>query len=751
MPEDSFSEPPRKRLRPHNWEDSAESQRVPDFRIAIVCALSVEYDAVFLLFDAVWDENGEQYGRARGDTNHYTTGRIGEHDVVLALLPDIGKAPAAGAAASIRSSYPNLKVALLVGICGGVPKVGLNELLLGDVVVAEMVVRYDFGRQYHDRFVPKDTTDDDLGKPNKDIRNLIAMVRSETGKERTRQSAIKHLICLQKAAISKQRSCDYRYPGFAEDKLFASAYRHKHRGPRLCVSCDGEDQTYCADAVKAFCEELECDEAQLVPRSRLGRKRNLEPEAAQPPEIFVGRVASGDVVMKSCVHRDKIAREHNVIAFEMEGAGVWDEIPCIVIKGISDYADSHKSKVWQPFAAATAAAVAKAVLERYTRTDDCYSSTRFSDLKERNRKYLKDLRITDPRHDKIRIEQTKGGLLAGLHRWILDNADFQRWQDDEQSRLLWIKGDPGKGKTMLLCGIIKELEPQYHLSFFFCQASDPRVNNATAVLRGLIYLLVDQQPSLISHVQKKYDAEGDPLFRDVNAWVALSEIFIAILEDPTLPPTRLIIDALDECIEGLDLLLGLVVRTSSVYSGVKWIVSSRNWPIIEKILDTATQKVRLSLELNEESVSAAVTTYIQFKVDWLAERNWYSNDTRDAVECYLSTNAYGTFLWGHGGSVNAVAWSHDSTRLASASDDGTVKIWDAVTGQCVSTLEGHGRLVNAVAWSHDSTRLASASYDGTVKIWDPATGQCVSTLQIGHSIENPQFHNSNPNKSLDMA
>ncbi|KAL2195227.1 NWD1 protein, partial [Corynascus similis CBS 632.67] len=84
-------------------------------------------------------------------------------------------------------------------------------------------------------------------------------------------------------------------------------------------------------------------------------------------------------------------------------------------------------------------------------------------------------------------------------------------------------------------------------------------------------------------------------------------------------------------------------------------------------------------------------------------------------------------LEGHGSLVSAVAWSHDSTRLASVSDDKTVKIWDPATGQCVSTLDGHGSRVTMVAWSHDSTRLASASYDNTVKIWDPATGQCVST------------------------
>ncbi|KAL2198599.1 hypothetical protein P885DRAFT_32988, partial [Corynascus similis CBS 632.67] len=261
---------------------------------------------------------------------------------------------------------------------------------------------------------------------------------------------------------------------------------------------------------------------------------------------------------------------------------------------------------------------------------------------------LRDLRATDPRQDKARIELDKGGLLVDSYRWVLDNTDFQRWRNDGQSRLLWINGDPGKGKTMLLCGLINELESTHDssiLSFFFCQATDAKINNATAVLRGLIYLLVDQRPSLISYIQRGYDTKGNPRFRDVNAWVALSGIFTDILQDPSLPPTRLVIDALDECIEGLDLLLKLVVQTSSAYPGVKWIVSSRNWPNIEKDLDTATQKVRLSLELNEESVSAAVTIYIRSKVDWLAKRNKYDNATRNAVQHYLSANAHGTFLW----------------------------------------------------------------------------------------------------------
>jgi hypothetical protein len=266
---------------------------------------------------------------------------------------------------------------------------------------------------------------------------------------------------------------------------------------------------------------------------------------------------------------------------------------------------------------------------------------------------LAHLRCTDPRHDKKRIEETKGGLLKGSYHWILDNADFRRWRDDHQSRLLWIKGDPGKGKTMLLCGIIDELKKSTAetglLSFFFCQATDSRINNAMAVLRGLIYLLVDQQPSLIQHLRKKYDHAGKALFEDANAWVALSEIFTTILQDPSLKSTYLIIDALDECQTDLPQLLDFIVQKSSasphVSTHVKWIVSSRNWPNIEEQLETAGQKVRLCLELNAESVSTAVSIYIRHKVLQLAQLKTYDNKTESAVRDHLSANANDTFLW----------------------------------------------------------------------------------------------------------
>jgi len=264
-------------------------------------------------------------------------------------------------------------------------------------------------------------------------------------------------------------------------------------------------------------------------------------------------------------------------------------------------------------------------------------------------KCIQDLRLSDPCDDKKRIEDTKGGLLEDSYRWVLKNTNFQQWYNSQQSQLLWIKGDPGKGKTMLLCGIINELNKSLpkidKLAYFFCQATDARINSATAVLRGLLYLLVRQQPLLVSYIQKKYDHAGKALFEDTNAWVALSEIFTDILQDPSLNVISLIIDALDECVVDLPKLLDFIVQKSCISSRVRWIISSRNWPEIEEQLARAGHGVRLSLELNAESISTAVGVFIQQKVLQLAQEKKYNSKTRESVQHYLSSNADGTFLW----------------------------------------------------------------------------------------------------------
>jgi nucleoside phosphorylase len=148
-----------------------------------------------------------------------------------------------------------------------------------------------------------------------------------------------------------------RYPGATEDRLFKSAYQHKHRGLVECAICSNDDgrDDVCNVAIESSCEQLKCDEQELVTRARVSQPSK--------PSVHFGLIASGDTVMKSGEDRDEIAIRDHVIAFEMEGAGVWEHFPSLVIKGVCDYADSHKGKKWQGYAAATAAAIMKAFLE----------------------------------------------------------------------------------------------------------------------------------------------------------------------------------------------------------------------------------------------------------------------------------------------------------------------------------------------------------------------------------------------------
>jgi uncharacterized protein with WD repeat len=96
-------------------------------------------------------------------------------------------------------------------------------------------------------------------------------------------------------------------------------------------------------------------------------------------------------------------------------------------------------------------------------------------------------------------------------------------------------------------------------------------------------------------------------------------------------------------------------------------------------------------------------------------------------------------LEGHSRSVNAVTFSPDGTLLASASDDGTVRLWDPATGVSLQTLERHSCWVDAVAFSPDSKLLASASGDGTVRLWDMATGALLQTLETNDKVQELAF------------
>ncbi|RYC90544.1 hypothetical protein BFJ63_vAg6606 [Fusarium oxysporum f. sp. narcissi] len=327
-----------------------------DFEIAIICALTLEADAVIASFDHHWDEdNGPSFGKARGDPNSYSTGVIGSHNVVLAHLPGMGKVAAGNIAAFCRMSFPNIILALVVGICGGAPLYEDTPIFLGDVIISTGVVQYDFGRRFPDKFEMKDTLSESLGRPNLEIRSLLAKLT--TARQRQKMT---------RASRDFVGRVPDTYPGRSRDILFPAGYRHKHQDSRectVCASCCTDADTICSKALKASCEELGCDIKQAV-RQIPGNKDEREPSLM----IHFGTFASGDTVMKSGKDRDQLIREKNVIGFEMESVGVWEVFPCIVIKSVCDYADSHKNKDWQDYSAVCAAACTKAFLGYWNST-----------------------------------------------------------------------------------------------------------------------------------------------------------------------------------------------------------------------------------------------------------------------------------------------------------------------------------------------------------------------------------------------
>ncbi|KAJ5754732.1 hypothetical protein N7533_004275 [Penicillium manginii] len=296
------------------------------FEFAIICALPREFDAVEASLDEIYDDQTPV--KNENDLNFYKTGRIGPFNIVLACLPEMGKESAASAAASLQISFPGISLTLVVGICGGVPfPVPGAESILGDVVISHQVVKFDFGRQYPDRFEQRDGVQDTLDRSNRSIRSLISGLQINSSRAEFQEMHARYL-----QGMGEEDSI-WQYPGVAKDRLFPSSF-------------DLKDASEATDSIEDF-----------VQRDRL--TGGDDPMS----RLHFGPIGSTDTVMKSAKHRDDLAQGSRLVGFEMEGSGVCNNLSCVIIKGVCDYADSHKTKVWQDYAAASAACATKSFLE----------------------------------------------------------------------------------------------------------------------------------------------------------------------------------------------------------------------------------------------------------------------------------------------------------------------------------------------------------------------------------------------------
>ena len=287
------------------------------YAVGIICALDVEKAAV----EATLDEEHRRVEKEAGDDNAYSFGRIGEHNVVVACLPAgvMGKVSATAVAKDMMRSFP-IKIGLMVGICGGVWSED-QDVRLGDVVVSKPtgqhggVVQWEYGRN---------SLFQRTGTLNKPPRLVLDAIRS------------RELDANFVATELRRRKARILF--HLDDDLFEASYE--------CVSGDT-----CAN----------CD------RSRLVRNRPHRTNA----RVHYGTIASSNAVVKDGSTRDRIARDEGIICFETDAAGLMATFPCLVIRGICDYADSHERRNfgWQDYAAAAAAAYARVLLQSIPAAD----------------------------------------------------------------------------------------------------------------------------------------------------------------------------------------------------------------------------------------------------------------------------------------------------------------------------------------------------------------------------------------------
>ena len=272
--------------------------RHEDYTVGWVCALPIELSAAQVMLDEV-------HGQLPTDLHDnvlYTVGSIGKHNVVIACLPSgrMGTISAAVVSTEMRRKFTSIRFGLMVGIGGGVPNLKKNiDIRLGDVVISHPdkdhggVVQYDFGKTTPDGF----SRTGSLNTPPNILLNAISNMRSRyANKMNEEDNLLTYLAKFDKLSHFNRDKA-------GRDILFQADYNHK--GGYTCA---------------------ECDQTQIEQRDPLNR-----------PEVMIhyGTIASGDQVMKHGRARDDLSKQlGDILCFEMEAAGLMNDFPCLVVRGM---------------------------------------------------------------------------------------------------------------------------------------------------------------------------------------------------------------------------------------------------------------------------------------------------------------------------------------------------------------------------------------------------------------------------------
>ncbi|EPS37481.1 hypothetical protein H072_8811 [Dactylellina haptotyla CBS 200.50] len=347
---------------------ASEAKSHEEYTVGWICALPKELAVAISMLD----EEHPALSKSANDSNCYTLGSIGPHNVSIACLPKnwVGTSQAAKVTAQMATTFPSIKVVLMVGIGAGIP----SQVSLGDVVISTEWAQWDFGKTKDGKF---EYVDKRCYPPD-----ALLSVLSKFEAEHIRQRA---------------KVLDYL------EKL-------KHQFPPLASPDKG-------------LEDL---------------------------RVHYGLVASGNQVVKDADLRDSI----------------------FIIRGICDYADSNKNDDWHEYAAIVSAAFAKQLLEYLPSSSleneragkDVYNKA-FSERMlsrhglelEKEGKiltWLTDIDYNSRQNDYFNSRQPKTG------EWLLNSAEYQEWLHMSH-KILFCRGMPGAGKTIMTSVVVDHLETHY--------------------------------------------------------------------------------------------------------------------------------------------------------------------------------------------------------------------------------------------------------------------------------------------------
>ncbi|KAM0363085.1 hypothetical protein ACHAPK_011223 [Fusarium culmorum] len=542
----------------------------PDlYTIGWIAALPIELAAATALLHDRHDEP-EGFDQHRSDENSYKWGRIGQHNVVIASLPAgvYGIAAAATTALNLIRSLPHIRIGLLVGIGGGIarPDEG-QDIRLGDIVVSQPdgmtggVVQYDLGKAKANGVWEWKGS---LDKPPLVLLHALSSLQAEhmiTG------SRVPELLHAMWEANPRMRisTNSFTYQGAENDRLFQSQY--DHIGGNNCDKCDSSWE---------------------VKRDR---------RESTDPEIHYGVIASGNTLIKDAPTRDRLLEDtgHQCLCVEMEAAGLMDRFPCLVIRGICDYADSHKNDQWQRYAAATAAAFAVELLD-YVPVGQLEASQKVIEViqsfdgkicnlvtsldKIGHHINLDHLPNAEGASFDSHAEEHNPTCLANTRVELL--RDIDHWIDDATSKtIFWLNGMAGTGKSTISRTVARSRSERGDLgaSFFFKRGETDRGNLTkfvTTVARRLAWS-TPGAATLIKNAVEADSAIADKTVREQFEKLVREPLSKAMATSLSRPSVVIVVDALDECESDADikLLLELFSTLRFACFHVRVLVTSR--------------------------------------------------------------------------------------------------------------------------------------------------------------------------------